>query len=34
MGLSISVDEIEKIKPGTTMEVEGASVRLANGRSE
>jgi ssDNA-binding Zn-finger/Zn-ribbon topoisomerase 1 len=34
MGLSISADEIEKIKPGTTMEVEGASLRLPNDRSE
>ena len=34
MGLSISVDEIEKIKPGTTMEVDGKSLRLANGRRE
>lgn len=33
MGLSVSAEEIEQIKPGTTMEVEGTSLRQQKGRS-
>jgi hypothetical protein len=33
MGLSISVEKIEKLKPGTTLKVEGTSLRDARSRS-